>query len=80
MASAEKRVTYVAAKFPYWGRGDTKAEALRAYRKAGGRSNGKPKVGKVTWTPDPGETGGPWVNDFGSIVIPGEPHGPVEEV
>lgn len=80
MAKQTMKTTYVAAKFPYWGRGDSKQEAVREYRKAGGRGRGKPKVGKVTWTPFPGETGGPWVNDFGSIVIPGDTHGPIEEV
>ena len=62
--------TFVAAKFPYWGRGSSKGDAVRDYRRAGGR--GRPKVIEVKWRPRKGETGGAYVDDNGGVRVPGK--------
>ena len=67
---AKERVTYLAGKYPYWGRGDAPKEARREYRKAGG--SGRPTVIEVRWVPRSGESGGPYVDDMGAIRVPGK--------
>lgn len=64
---------YVAVSFGYWGRGDTEAEAIKQWRKAGGKFRDKFSRAVIVYriTYEAGKDK-PFVDGYGSINYYGE--------